>query len=137
MSTNNIPLQIERIVQQALLDYACKHRISPLYAVHCNLYKSLRSEGFLDEENYQRLMTKFSMKLVKEEIKPLSLEQTKRKQHLEEMQRTFATVLEEWKNPNRPVTWREMWLRQAEKYKDQIPEANFLLAKVTDKVFVK
>lgn len=137
MSTNNIPLKVERVVQQALLDYACKHRISPLYAAHCNLYKSLRSEGFLDEENYQRLISKFSSKLVKEEIKPLSPEQTKSKQRLEEMQRTFAAVLDEWSNPNRPVNWREMWIRQAEKYKDQIPEANFLLLKISDKVFIK
>jgi hypothetical protein len=135
MST--MPLLLERIVQQAVIDYAYKHRISPLYAVHCNLYKSLRSEGFLDEDNYQRLISKFSSKLVKEEIKPLSFEQQKEKQRLEDMQRTFASVLVEWKNPDRPVAWREMWIRQAEKYKDQIPEANQLLQKITNKVFVK
>jgi hypothetical protein len=137
MSTNNLPLRIDRSVQQAILDYACKHRISPLYAAHCNLVKSLHSEGFLGEDDYQRLLSKFSSKLVQEVAKPVSLEQKQNMQHLEAMKRTFSAVLQEWDNPLRPQSWREGHIRQADKYKDEIPEAKRLLEKIACKVFVK
>lgn len=133
---SSIPIRVERTVQQALIDYAYKHRISTLYAVHCNLYKSLRSEGFLDEDTYQRLMAKFSSTLVVQEEKPLSSDELKRKQYFDEQNRLFRSVIEQWDLTHQPG-WKERWITEAEKKQDIIPEAKRLLEKVADKVFIK
>lgn len=133
---NSIPIRVERVVQQALLDYAYKHRISPLYAAHCNLYKSLHSEGFLNEDDYQRLMQKFTAKLVKEQAKPMNFEEQKKQQKLDEKNRLFASVLSQW-DLSHKVGWRESWIEQAEFWREQCPEAKRLLELVAAKVFIK
>jgi hypothetical protein len=56
---------------------------------------------------------------------------------MESMKRTFRAVIQEWDSPIRTSVWKERWIEQAEKYKDQLPEAAALLEKVKLKVFVQ
>lgn len=113
-------------MRSALIKYQAKHDLSPNYAALQCLAKQLYNEGYLDKGNYEILILKYGRKLVPERAVKLTFEQLKEKQKLDEKARTFSMVLDQWNIQHKPG-WKEDWLRQAEKYKDQIPAARMLL----------
>jgi len=126
----NPPMRLATYKIQAFME------LGPSFA-HLYIYnEGLHAMGQLSEQEYQINKLRYSKKLVEAPVQPLTREQIKEKQRLEEMQRTIQAVMTEWDNPKRNTEWREKWLRQAEKYKDQIPEAKQLIERVKARVFV-
>jgi hypothetical protein len=88
--------------------------------------------GVLCKEDYERLTRKYSKGLVKEE-KPLSLEQLQTKSEIEQMSKKFSMVLEQWNlERDNKQNWREGWIREAETWKDKVPNAELVLALVNE-----
>jgi len=81
-------------------------------------------------------MQKFTSKLVKEEVKPRTLDEQRKQQKLDEKNRVFAGVISQWSLSHK-VGWRESWIEQAEFWQEQCPEAKRLLELVAEKVFVR
>ncbi len=131
-----MPLCIDPAMLQALIDYAQKHRVSTLYAAQQGLCKSMRSEGFLSEDNYQRLMQIYNKPLVVEAPpKPQTPEEAKEQQIIDEKNRLFRMVRDQWTLEHRPG-WKDNWIRQAEEWQDKCPEAKALIDSVAGRVFV-
>jgi hypothetical protein len=132
-----LPLCIDPAVQQALIDYASKNRISTLYAGQSCLCKSLRSEGLLKEDDYQRLMQKYTKPLCKEEPpEPKTPEEQKQQQVLDEKDRYFGGVLSQWDLDHKP-SWKIEKLKEAEAWQTKCENAKLLVQSVADKVFIK
>jgi hypothetical protein len=63
------------------------------------------------------------------EPKRLTAEQQKEKQKLDEKTRTFSILPSQWEiHPDQE--WRHRWIKEAEKWQDQIPEAKEFIKKV-------
>jgi hypothetical protein len=134
--SSRLPLFIDKAVQQALIDSAHKNRISTLYAAQMHLIKSLRSDNFLKDSDYQRLLQQFTQPLTKEEPpKPQSPEEIKQQQIIDEKNRLFQMVLSQWDLTHKPG-WKEDWLRQAEKWQDKVPTAKALLERYAKQVII-
>lgn len=110
----------------AIIKYQAKKELGRPYAGLQLLAKSLRSEGFLSEEAYERLLMRYSRKLVVEEEPVSSLRSIQERQRLEEQARVFSGVLEQW-NLVHKSGWRENWLKQAEKYRGILESADLIL----------
>jgi hypothetical protein len=101
---------------QALIDYAQKHRISTLYAAQQGLCKSMRSEGLLSENNYQRLMQIYDKPLVIETPpQPKTPMEVKQQQIIDEKNRLFHSVRDQWDLTHKPG-WKDQWIREAEQW---------------------
>jgi hypothetical protein len=129
-------LYLNPAMRLGTIKVASFYEIGQTYASLLIYNEGLHEMGQISEQEYQLNKIKYSKKLVEAPVNPLSREQLKEKERLESMQRTFQAVLIDWENNGRPQSWRDQWIRQAEKYKDQIPEAKQLLDKVASKVFV-
>jgi hypothetical protein len=113
------------------------YEVGQTYASLLIYNEGLHEMGQLSEQEYQTNKLRYSKKLVEVQAKLPTKKEAQEQQHLQDMQRTFQVIIAEWDNTDRPLKWREQWIRQAEKYKAQIPEAKLLLDKVADRVFVK
>lgn len=131
-----MPLCIDPAILQALIDYAQKHRVSTLYAAQQGLCKAMRSEGLLSEGNYQRLMQIYDKPLVQEvPPQPKTPEEQKKQQIIDEKNRLFKAVRDQWNLEHRPG-WKDNWIRQAEAWQDKCVEAKALIDSVAGRVFV-
>jgi len=116
---------------------AAFYEVGTTYAALLIYNEGLYALGQISGEEYEANKRRYSQKLVEVKEKPPSPQEKKQKEHLESMQRTFRAVMQEWDSPIRTATWKERWIAQAERYKDQLPEAVALLEKVRLKVFVQ
>jgi hypothetical protein len=83
--------------------------------------------GYISQEVYEEHVKKYSAPLEPE--KPLSLEQSKEKQFLEERDRQFKRILEQWNFPRENIEeWRQKNYVFAEKYADKLQSAREILA---------
>jgi len=107
----------------ALIDLAAKMRISELYAAQYAMNFGLYQLKMLDQDSWEVLKRQFSDNLVPsriEEPKKLSFDEVKAQQKLKEIERRLTMVKDQWSLDHKPG-WREIWLTEAEKYKDQLP----------------
>jgi len=81
--------------------------------------------GYISQEVYEEHVKKYSAPLEGE--KPLSSEQLLEKQFLEQRDRQFKGILEQWNEHPDPV-WRKKNFVFAEKYADKLQSARDILA---------
>jgi hypothetical protein len=88
--------------------------------------EGMHSLGYLKDADYEVLKSKYSQGLVKEQ--PLSMEQIQTDYTAKDMGKKFSMVLEQW-NLDRPnkEQWRNQWIREAEVWKDKVPQAKLVL----------
>ena len=130
-------LYLNPAMRLGTIKVASFYEIGPTYAALYIYNEGLREMGQISEHEYQLNKIRYSKKLVEEEVKQPTRKEAAEQKHLQDMQRTFQAVITEWDNAGRPVKWREQWIRQAEKYQNQIPEAKQLLDKIKARVFVQ
>jgi hypothetical protein len=94
-----------------------------LYAINEGLFRL----GYISTETYETFEKRYSQRLIKEEPKPLSKQEAKQLEQLKEKEKTFSNVLDQW-NIHPSQKWRDGWLKEAQKYKDKIPNAKLVLA---------
>jgi hypothetical protein len=112
-------LQIAHVKLQASKELGRSY--AGLYAFTEGLFRL----GFLDKADYEKLHEKYSQGLAKEE--PLSMAQLQTKSEVEKMAKTFSMVLDQW-SLHSDEKWRDRWLREAEAWKDKVPNAKLVLA---------
>jgi hypothetical protein len=105
-----------------------KNDLDKEYAAQILLLKSLRSEGFISKEVYEKYVYRYSRPVTPgPEPKKLTLADLKQQQKIEEETRYFEAILKgEWAK-HEGLEWRHKVLAKAEKYKDQIPQAQSVL----------
>ena len=128
-------LYLNPVMRLGTVKVAASYEVGTTYAALLIYNEGLYALGQISREEYELNKQRYSKKLVEE--KPPSPQEKRQKEHLESMQRTFRAVIQEWDSPIRTSVWKERWIAQAEKYKDQLPEAAALLEKVQLKVFVQ
>jgi len=94
-----------------------------LYALNEGLFRL----GYISRETYETFEKRYSQKLVTEEPKPLTKQEAEQLKLLQEKEKTFSMVLDQW-NIHHSQKWRNGWFKEAEKYKDKIPNAKLILA---------
>jgi len=94
-----------------------------LYALNEGLFRL----GYIPKETYETFEKRYSQKLIKEEPKPLTKQEQEQLKLLKQKEKAFSNVLDQW-NIHPSKEWRKGWLKEAEKYKDTIPNAKLVLA---------
>ena len=112
-------LQIAHVKLQAAKELGRSY--AGLYAFTEGLYKL----GFLEKPDYEMLCKKYSQGLSKEQ--PLTMEQLQTKNEQEKMTKKFSMVLDQW-SLHIDKKWRDHWIREAEAWKDKVPNAELVLA---------
>jgi hypothetical protein len=87
--------------------------------------EGLHKFGYLNEADYQKLCEKYEQRLAKEE--PFTVQQLQTKSETDKMSKKFSMVLDQWSLHTDPK-WRDRWLREAEAWKDKVPNAKLVLA---------
>jgi len=124
-------LQIALVKLQAALEIGDKY--AALYA----MVRGLFDLGYLSQEHYDLHIKRYSQKLVdvvKEKraqresshVPVLTLEKQKEKQQLDQKDKQFQGMLEQWDQHPSPQ-WRKKVLADAEKWKDKLASARALL----------
>jgi len=99
-------------------------RIFPvLYAINEGLFRL----SYISQEAYETFEKRYSQKLIKEEPKPPTKQEETQLELLKEKEKAFSKVLDQW-NLHPSPKWRNGWLKEAQKYKDKIPNAKLVLA---------
>jgi hypothetical protein len=97
------------------------------YAALLSFVEGLFRMGYISKEVYEEHGKKYSSPLESE--KPLSLEQSKEKQFLEQKDRQFKGILEQWNFPRENIEeWRKKACVFAKKYADKLQSAKDILA---------
>ena len=114
----------------AVTKFQVQKELGKSYAGLLLVTKAAYQEKLISKEVYEKYLYRYSRKLVpEEEPQKLTNEQQKEKQKLEEKTRTFRMLPSQWDiHPDRE--WRQRWIKEAEKWQDQIPEAKEFLKKV-------
>ena len=94
-----------------------------LYALNEGLFRL----GYISRETYETFEKRYSQRLIKEEPKPLSKQEAKQLEQLKEKEKAFSMVLDQW-DIHHSQKWRNGWIKEAQKYKDKIPNAKLILA---------
>jgi hypothetical protein len=87
--------------------------------------EGLHTLGYLEKADYERLREKYSQGLEKEQ--PLTFEQLQKQKEIDKMAKKFSMVLDQW-HMHPDSKWRDYWLREAEAWKDKVPNAKLVLA---------
>jgi len=87
--------------------------------------EGLHKLGYLEQGDYEVLKKRYSQGLTKEQ--PLTMEQLQTKSEVENMAKKFSMVLDQW-NLHKDKKWRDRWIREAEVWKDKVPNAKLILA---------
>jgi hypothetical protein len=93
--------------------------------------EGLFNGGFISETVYAELKRKYERKLLeivkKKKQEPITHEQMIEQQELKKQEKLFSEVIEQWTlHPS--LKWRNNWAKEAEKWKDKIPNAKIILA---------
>ncbi|MCX8151388.1 MAG: hypothetical protein N3D85_07830 [Candidatus Bathyarchaeota archaeon] len=113
-------------LRSALIKYMAKHDLDKQFAVLHLLTKALHSEQLISKEVYEVYSFRYSRKLVSNSIeRMMTQEQLKEKQLIEEKTRIFSMVLDQWHLHGED--WRNKWIKQAEEWKDKVPNAKLIL----------
>jgi hypothetical protein len=115
----------------AVMKYQLQKELGKPYAGLQLLTKAAYQEQLITKEVYEKLMYRYSRKLIPEEQpQKLTTEQQKEKQKLDEKARSFSGALSQWNDPHPNREWRQWWINEAKKYQDTMPEAKEFLQKV-------
>ena len=100
-------------------------RVYPaLYAINEGLYHL----GYTSKEVYEKYAKRYSEKLIPEQ-KPLTKAEMEEQKKLEELEKLFSRVIEQWNfSRDNLQEWRAKCVKQAEKWKDKVPNAKLVLA---------
>ncbi len=79
-----------------------------LYALNEGLFRL----GYIPRETYETFEKRYSQKLVKEEPKPLTKQEAEQLKLLQEKEKTFNMVLDQW-NIHHSQKWRNGWLKRS------------------------
>lgn len=101
-------------------------RVFPaLYAINEGLYHL----GYTSKEVYQRYEKRYSEKLIQEEPEVLTKAEIDEQKRIEELEKLFSRVIEQWNLSRANLQeWRAKCVKQAEKWKDKVPNAKLVLA---------
>jgi len=67
----------------------------------------------------------------KKKQEPITQEQITEQQELKKKEKVFSEVIEQWTiHPS--LKWRNNWAKEAEKWKDRVPNAKLILALAKD-----
>lgn len=125
-------------LRSALNHYGAKHDLDKQFAALHLLVKALKCEGLLDVDAADYFLSKYSKTIssmsdrVLLSAKPKTPLEMEAKQKLDERNRLFAMVIEQWDLPHK-AGWKDNWLKQAEKA-PECCEAVRLLEKVAARV---
>ena len=109
----------------ALVKLQAERELGRSYAGLLAFVEGMNYLGLLSKEDYVRLKTRYSSGLIKE--KPLTLDELKAKRQLEEEDRLFSMVLDQWaEHPDKK--WREDWITRAKQWKDKLKSAELVVA---------
>ena len=98
-------------------------RVYPvLYAINKGLFKL----GYITREVYATFEQRYSEPLVQKKDKPLTLGELRRKEKIEQLERTFSGVLEQW--PRLRKKSRQLHIRKAKEYVNEVSNAELVLA---------
>ncbi len=94
------------------------------YAGLLAFVEGMHSLGYLKDADYETLKTKYSQGLTKDQ--PLTIKQLQTKSEQDKMTQAFKMVLDQWSLHTDPK-WRNRWIREAEVWKDKVPQAKLVL----------
>lgn len=130
---HTVPLHLAPELRSGLIKYMEKHDLDKQFAALCLLTKSLHSEGFLSKEAYDFYLARYSKTvssmspMMQQQSKPLTLDELKIQQKIEEKTRYFQAILKgEWQAHPSPE-WRKKVIVIAEEWKDRVPQARYVL----------
>lgn len=111
----------------AIVKLQADKQLGRCYPVLYALNEGLFGLGYISRETYEIFEKRYSQKLIKEEPKLLTKKEAEQLKQLKEKEKAFSMVLDQWDiHPSQE--WRNGWLKEAQKYKDKIPNAKLILA---------
>ncbi|MEM3880153.1 MAG: hypothetical protein QXD19_00220 [Candidatus Bathyarchaeia archaeon] len=123
---HGVMLYLDKTLYKAFIKLQADKELGRSYAGLLPFVEGLFHLGYLSKEDYEKYVQKYTQGL-KEEPKPLTLEQLKEKQLLEHKERYFQGVLEQW-DLHPDSEWRAKKLAEAKQWKDRVESARRLLA---------
>lgn len=122
-------------ISKIMAKLECSKSAAVLYVLNEGLYK----EGEISQQDYELLKKRYSRKLkdviaeakIRREpshVPVLTIEQMKEKQLLEQKDKQFKMMLDQW-DLHPSGVWRVKAFTEAEKWKDKLESARLLLAK--------
>jgi hypothetical protein len=119
-------------ISKLMAKLECSKSAAILYALNEGLYK----EGVISQEDYDLLAKRYSHKLKdviaagrEDSHKPvLTLEKIKAQRTLEQKDRQFKGVLEQWDWAHANPNWKQKTIAEAKKYADKLQSARAILA---------
>ena len=104
-------------IRSALIKYMAKNDLDKEFAGLCLLSKSLRSEGFLSEDDYKESIHRYNRPVYKMvEPRQLTHEELNEKQKVDEKTRVFRMVLDQWYYKDHRPGWKHSWIEEAKEW---------------------
>lgn len=122
---HGVMLYLDKTLYKAFIKLQADKELGRSYAGLLPFVEGLFHLGYLSKDDYEKYVQKYTQGL-KEEPKPLTLEQLKEKQLLEHKERYFQSVLEQW-DLHPDSEWRAKKLAEAKQWKDRVESARRLL----------
>jgi hypothetical protein len=110
----------------ALIKLQNEKKLGRSFAGLLALTEGMYKLNCLDESDYQLHVKRYSKGLDENQKSHLTLEQIKAKNEIEEKQKVFSRVLEQW-NMHPQKKWRNKWIIEANKWKDKVVNARLVL----------
>jgi len=123
---HGVLLYLDKTLYKAFIRLQADRGLGRSYAGLLPFTEGLFRLGFLSSEDYEVHIRKYSEGIA-EKPQPLPAQQLEEKKELERKQKVFSMVLEQW-NQHPSSVWRAKWVRQAEKWKDRVANAQLVLA---------
>lgn len=103
------------------------HDLDKEYAALSLLTKALYQDQLITREVYETYLFRYSRKLIASHNleSKMSAEQRLEKQRVEEKQRQFSMVLDQWQIHG--LEWRKKWIETAKEWIGKVPNANLIL----------
>jgi hypothetical protein len=97
--------------------------------------EGLFQRGFISETVYVEMKRKYERSLLeivkKKKQEPITHQQLVEQNELKKKEKLFSEVIEQWTiHPS--LKWRNNWTKEAEKWKDRVPNAKLILALAKD-----
>lgn len=121
-------LYLDKDLYKAFIKLQADRNLGRSYAGFTALVTGFYQLGYISKEVYELHMQRYSEPL--EPSKPLTLEEQREKDELDNYDRVFKGMLEQWVAHSSEPSWVLKVSRLAEKYRDRLQSARQLLGKI-------
>jgi hypothetical protein len=121
-------------LQLALAQLQVNQQLSRARAGLLALTEGFYKCGCIKKEAYEALKNRYSEKItcsiVAEHAKPRTVQEVQEQTRLRKLEVEFSRVISQWSSMS--TKNRNSWLKEAEEYKDRVPNAKLVLALATE-----